>query len=44
MLVVVECDRLAPDLQVELAGGVWAEFAADSSLEENGFEPSVPGR
>jgi hypothetical protein len=43
MLVVVERDRLAPGLQVEHAGGVWAEFAADSSLEGNGFELSVPG-
>jgi hypothetical protein len=42
MLVVVERDRLAPDLQVEHAGGVWAEFAADSSLEGDGFELPVP--
>ena len=42
--ISVERDRLALGLQVEHAGGVWAEFAADSSLEGDGFEPSVPRR
>ena len=31
--ISVERDRLALGLEVEHAGGVWAEFAADSSLE-----------
>ena len=32
--ISVERDRLALGLQVEHAGGVWAEFAADASLEQ----------